>query len=132
MSGLAGHLAVGDLPGPIIGAVTRGRAGLRPAEAADLGLAVAYRRAATPGGYEVRGALIRVDDAHPAQTLASWFGVSRKTVQAWVRANHPLVLPPGPIDPEMLVNRVRAAGERYRSGGRSAAAVAARTVRLSK
>jgi len=49
MAGFCGYLGVGKLPGPMKDALSEGRTPLGPEERRDIGLAVAYHRAAKGG-----------------------------------------------------------------------------------
>src|SRR5262245_35415854 len=75
LSGLAGYLAIGQIPGLIEHAKTEGRRPPGPAELHDIGWAVAYRRACDPEGIIHNGQTIRIADKAPTKTLAEWFGV---------------------------------------------------------
>jgi hypothetical protein len=63
LSGLAGYLAIGQLPGPIYDARKEGRRSPGPDELRDIGWAVAYRQASRPERINHNGETIRVPDA---------------------------------------------------------------------
>jgi hypothetical protein len=118
LKGLFGYLAVGQIPGPIADCRRRGRAALGPEERRDLSVAVAYIDAARRGA---------VADAAPVKTIMQAYGVSRRTVQVWQNT----VPPARNVSARMLESLVSAAGRRYRSAGRSQAAIARRARKRS-
>jgi hypothetical protein len=120
--GFAGYLAVGQIPGPIADVSTEGRRATGPTERRDIGLAVAYLKAAK-GGIEHHGEQIVVDDSAPVKTVCEAFGVERPTVQGWHRNVQVALLGINPVSAELLVELIKNAGERYRGSGRSSAAI---------
>lgn len=126
LAGLAGHLAIGDIPSPISHAAVNGRHSMKPRERLDIGLAVAYI-AAAKSGIEHFGEVILIADKSPIKTVQEAFGVPRQTVQRWVNTVAPCGLGSNPIDAEILESLMRQAGQRYRIAGRSVPALIARS-----
>ena len=123
LSGLAGYLAVGQLPGPIKDAATEGRRPPGPTERRHIGWAVAYRHASRPEGITHRGETIRIEDKSPVKTLAAWFEVDPNVIRRWVREYPPVFMGANAVNSEVFIKRTRAAGETYSRAGRGHRAV---------
>lgn len=111
------YVRAGYLPDPVKDMLRPGSPGIGPHESRDIGLAVAYVRAAKDGV---------VIDRHPVKTVAQWFGVTDRAVRRWqqTRPNtaysdffwteeHPQIAP-------LLSKAAKDAGRRYREAGRGA------------
>ena len=122
LRGFAGYLATGQIPAPILDAAAEGRHRVGPSERHDIGLAVAYIRAAKQG-IDHRGENITIADKAPVQTVCKAFGVSRRAAQDWQRKFPPANLGTNPVDAEIVEGLMKSAGERYRAGGRSIEAI---------
>jgi hypothetical protein len=129
LSGLAGYLAVGQIPDPIRDVVGGGRRRPGPTERRDIGLAVAYRLAARPGGLVHNGETIHIRDRTPTKTLAGWFGVKSNTVQGWVRLYAPAQPRVRTMTAELLCSLTIKAGRRYSRDGRSRSAIVKRNAK---
>jgi hypothetical protein len=130
LEGLSGYLAVGKIPDPIKHAAVEGNAPPGPSERRDIGLAIAYCRAAR-GGIEHCGEVIKVADKTPVKTVMIAFGVSRTTVQGWNARERPAFLGVNPVTGEVLISLMQNAGTRYRAAGRSKTATERRESKRS-
>ena len=100
----AKYIAIGQIPGPIKGAVARGRSGKGPTEERHKRVAVSYHAAAKSG---------LLDDKRPTKTIKDAFGLkSTKPVQNWIRQFEPL-----PIK-KRLKEKMLDAGHAYRLANR--------------
>jgi hypothetical protein len=122
LAGLSDYLAAGKIPTPIKDAAHEGNARPGPSERRDIGLAVAYHRAATVG-VEHNSETIKIADKTPVKTIMSAFGVSRTTVQGWNARERPAFLGVNPVTGEVLVGLMQNAGTRYQTAGRSKNAI---------
>jgi hypothetical protein len=126
MAGLCFDLAVGKMPEPMSEAISEGRTSPSFHEHRDIGLAVAYHKAAKIGivhnGYQ-----IKVQDATPTKTISQNFGVASSTVRKWIGKNQAAFLGVNDILPETLVHLMEQAGETYTKAGRSHSAIAKRS-----
>jgi hypothetical protein len=122
LAGFSGYLAVGKIPDPIKYAAAEGNAAPGPSERRDIGLAVAYHRAATVG-IEHNDQIIKVADRTPVKTIMSAFGVGRTTVQRWNAQERPAFLGVNPVTGEVLTSLMQNAGARYQKAGRSKNAI---------
>ncbi|QUD86952.1 hypothetical protein [Phenylobacterium montanum] len=109
---LAGDLSLGRLSAALTDVTATGRPPIGELEAADIGMAVAYRRAASPIGLVLDGRHVIIEDLAPIKTLSRWFRVDRRTVQQWLQDFEP-ACPPGPLTPEILTSLTRKAAARY-------------------
>lgn len=123
MGNLAGYLAVGQLPDPISEATrSEGRTAPGPDERRDIGIAVAYHRAATEGLLH-NGKVVRVEDRTHTKTICGLYDVRDSTVRSWMQKHQPAFLGINDITPSLLKARLVQAAKRYRNGGRSKAAI---------
>jgi hypothetical protein len=118
LSGLAGYLAIGQLPGPIDDARREGRRSPGPDELSDIGWAVVYRQASRPEGINHNGETIRVLDATPVKTLARLFKVDPNTVRGWVRHYPQAFCGVNNINADVIIKHTEQAGRRYANCGR--------------
>jgi len=118
LSGLAGYLAIGQLPGPIYDARREGRRSPGPDELRDIGWAVVYRQASRPEGINHNGENIRVRDATPVKTLARLFKVDANTVRGWVRDYPQAFCGVNNINADVIIKHTEQAGRRYANCGR--------------
>ena len=130
LAGLAGYLAVGQIPDPIRDVKTEGRRRPGPAELSDIGWAVAYRRASRPKGLRHNDKIVHVVDKWPVKTLAGWFGVDPNTIRGWLRRYPQAFLGVNDINADVLRKRARKAGERYVACGRGAKSGATKLTRM--
>ena len=122
LKGLAGYLAVGSIPGPILAARKEGSHEPGPTERFDIAIAVLYVAAAKEG--IKRGTkIIRVDDASPIKTVSIAYGIDKRTIQKWTNKYGVELVIPDPFDSEKLADWMRAAGRRYQQAGRSKRAI---------
>ncbi len=126
MGGLSGYLAVGKMPPQISDAIAEGRTPPAPKESRDIGLAVAYHKAAKSGIIH-NGATIRIADLTPTKTISENYKVAANTVRSWVSKYEPAFLGVNSITPEILDSLMRKAGKTYRNSGRSHAAIRRRS-----
>jgi hypothetical protein len=122
LAGFSGYLATGKIPAPIKDAALEGNARPGPSERRDIGLAVAYHRAATVG-IEHNSETIKIADKTPVKTIMSAFGVSRTTVQGWNARERPAFLGVNPVTSCVLIGLMQNAGMRYQTAGRSKNAI---------
>jgi hypothetical protein len=100
----AKYIAVGQIPGPIKGAVTRGRSGVGPTEERHIRIAVTYHAAVMSG---------LLDDKWPTKIIKDAFGLkTTQPVQKWLRQFKPL-----PIK-KRLKEKMLEAGHAYRLANR--------------
>lgn len=125
MKSYAGYLAVGKIPGPIADAAKEGRCSPGPAERRDVGFVVLYITAATTG-YDNFGERITLVDETPIKTVGAAFGVSARTVHDWKKTFEPSSPGNHRADGNLLLALMIKAGKRYKAGGRSSQAIAAR------
>lgn len=123
LEGLVGHLAIGDIPGPIRDAAVEGRTGLKPGEKRDIGLAVAYLMACNKDGLMHNKQVIRISDIHPTKTVAALYQVREATVRKWRRQVEAAFLGVNDIDSEIVEYHMREAAKRYLLGSRSSSAI---------
>ena len=108
------YLAVGKCPEPIAVLTGRGQPGVGPHEDRDIGLAVAYVKAAKRGD---------IQDRSPVKTVCRLYGVDDSTVRRWRRANshaEPEVLWPNATAesrPGLLETSMRTTALAYRFEG---------------
>jgi hypothetical protein len=89
---------------------------------------VAYYSAAC-GGIEHQGEIVTIDDPKPIATIAKEFEVAIDTVEKWLKNQRPSYLGHGSINERVLRELMCKAGRRYRSAGRSHAAIEARNAK---
>ncbi len=118
LAGISGYLAAGILPEPVAITVKHGRSRMGPSERRDIGIAVAYRRAAEARMVH-NGISLRIEDRAPVKTITDAYGVKPNTVRDWCRKFQPAFLGVGDATPEILRSLMQQAGARYRSAGRS-------------
>jgi hypothetical protein len=126
---LTGHIAVGILPK---GVRSAGNKAAAPDERNLIGLAVAYRRACRPEGLQIDGRTYHLKDPKPVQTLLTWFGVSKRTMNDWISQREPWVPFVQDVPAGWLANAAWRAGQRYQVIGRSEKAVGRRQRKRSK
>jgi hypothetical protein len=126
MAGFCFDLAVGKLPASIRQAISEGRTSPSYYESRDIGLAVAYHKAAKHGIFH-NGHQIKVQDATPTKTVSQAFGVADNTVRKWVGKCQPAFLGVNDIVPETLVHLMKEAGKNYAQAGRSHSAIVKRS-----
>jgi hypothetical protein len=122
MGNLAGYIAVGKIPEPILHAATPGGRKFGPTERAHIGAAVAYHKAAKDGLKTADGT-IRVADRSPTKTISLQYGVDASTVRGWCRL---VTFSPeqlGKLTSDELTASMRVYGLQYRAAGRSSAAI---------
>ncbi len=125
MAELCGLLGVGKMPEPIRDAISEGRTEVGPRERRDIGIAIAYHKAAK-GGIIHNGQTITVSDASPTKTISEHFNVKANTVRSWVRKYQPAFLGVNGIDEALLLSMMKTAGKNYSTKGRSFSAIAKR------
>lgn len=111
------YITAGKCPDPIAQLTGRGAPGTGLHEAQDIGIAVAYIKAAKEG---------LIDNHAPVKTVARLYGVHQGTVRKWQRS-HPYVEPSDFYSfaseaerPPLLDSGMRKAATRYRIAGRGA------------
>jgi hypothetical protein len=125
MAALCFNLAVGQMPETMSEAISEGRTSPGFHEIRDIGLAVAYHKAAK-SSVAHNGHQIKVNDATPTKTISKEFGVASSTVRKWVRKYQPAFLGVNDIEPETLIHLMTQAGKTYTKAGRSHSAIASR------
>jgi hypothetical protein len=124
LSGLCGYLAVGKIPDPIRDCIKgSGSTPPGPSEQRDIRAAVAYVKAVRSGA---------IDDCSHIKTVSEAYGVSTRTVHDWVACfqDHSLSSMNGSeLKSELLPERMRRAGERYKQAGRSNKAISKRSAK---
>lgn len=118
MAGLCHDLAVGKLPAPISDAISEGRTSPSYYESRDIGLAVAYHKAARHG-IAHNGITVKIQDSKPTKTISENFGVKANTVRKWAAKYQPAFLGVNDITSETLVHLMTEAGKTYTNAGRS-------------
>ena len=116
-----GHLAVGDIPGPIRACEGRGTKEPTPIERKDIMAAVAYIAAAKAG-------LLEEPDKAPVKRISELYHVEKRTVQNWCErfpVADPGLFCDGRFD--TLRGMTEYAGARYSIRGRSQSAVRGRS-----
>jgi hypothetical protein len=109
LANLFDYLAKGIIPGPIADCGGPGNA-VGPTEERDIRAAVVYVLAAERG---------IVDDKHYVKTVRLAYGASRNSVQGWVKARREQISVGELSDPEIIADRMKAAGARYSVAGRT-------------
>jgi len=124
LKGMAGYLAVGQIPDPISDVRSRGATQPGPTERRHIAFASAYIQAAKAG---------KIDDPKPIKRIQDHFGVVRQTAQKWGKREVPeSIRMLADSDPDDLIGQTFSAGEIYRQAGRSSLAVVNRNKRQSK
>jgi hypothetical protein len=108
------HLANGTVTDLTSGVMAKGAPPPGPQETMDRGIAVRYVREAKAG---------RVADSTPVKTVSEAFGVTRRTVQDWVKWLSDCDEPAAFVKAENLTEALGAAGIRYQRAGRSHKAI---------
>ena len=109
LSNLFEHLSAGIITDPIKHCARRGRP-VGPDAGRDVRYEVIYELAAKRGLFP---------DRHPLKKIAEEYGLSsRKTVQTWIVKHQKTVALESFADPELVMDRMREAAQRYRVSGR--------------
>lgn len=125
MADFCGYLAVGKMPEPMSDAISEGRTSVGPQENRDIGLAVAYHKAAKHGIIH-NDIIVKIQNSKPTETICKNFGVKPSTVRKWVSKYQPAFLGVNDIETETLVHLMTEAGKRYTNAGRSHSAISKR------
>jgi hypothetical protein len=109
LKGLFGYLAVGKIPDPIAHCVGRGNL-VGPSEERDIRAAVVYVVAAKRG---------IIADKYPIKSVQEAYSAQRQSVQGWVVARRKGITDAELIDADAIAKRMREAGARYSTDGRT-------------
>ncbi len=128
LSGMFEYLAVGKIPEPFMDVVGKGVPPAGPSERRDIEHAVRYRLLCEAGV---------ISDRAPVQRISRAFSVSERAVQGWMK-KHPVNIAawfPLVVNEDrgsLALSLMLRAAERYKSSGRSHAAIASRARGESK
>jgi hypothetical protein len=119
LSRIAGALATGNVPEPVRHASARDGRRMWPAERMHIAYAVFYIRAVRAD---------RITNPAPIKTISECYGVSRQTVQGWIKRSDELIEDIAEPSIQTLEDRMRWAGETYSYCGRGIGSASQRKV----
>jgi hypothetical protein len=119
VSRIAGALATGNVPEPVRYASARDGRRMWPAERMHIAYAVFYIQAVRAD---------RITDPAPTKTISECYGVSRQTVQGWIKRGDELIEDIAEPPIRTLEDRMRWAGETYSYCGRGVGRASQRRV----
>ena len=118
LAGLAGYLAVGDIPQPIADVRGRGRTAMGPTEETHVAYATAYMVAAKDK---------HLTDRNYFKTICDAYGVRRQTAQKWLKFTpRDDLLNLAKNNSSQFTKKMLQVGGVYRRAGRSSIAVSGR------